>query len=127
MGNKYNIRNTTLNCNSSNIVYLLNCKVCHAQYVGSCTTKFRLRFNNYKSCNKSHTQKIVPQQSLHDHFDQPGHSGFTDWEFILIDQGNSEMSVRKRERFWQYTLNTFLPNGLNDCTYIISDDLYLSF
>ena len=118
-GKLYNIRTPELNCNSQNVVYLLNCKVCSAQYVGSCTTKFRLRFNNYKSCNKHHLEKNVPQQNLHNHFDQPGHNGFSDFEFILIDQGDNEISVRKREKFWQHKLNTFLPHGLNDCEVLV--------
>ena len=118
-GKKYNIRVPALNCNSKNVVYLLNCKTCGVQYVGSCITKFRLRFNNYKSCYNNHLLKIVPQQNLHNHFDQIGHMGLNDWEFILIDQGDSEISVRKRERFWQYKLNTFLPLGLNDCEVIV--------
>ena len=114
-GKSYNIRHLSLNCNSKNVVYVLNCKTCKAQYVGSCITKFRLRFNNYRSCNNNHKIKTGPKQSLHSHFDEPGHNGFNDWQFILIDQGDSETSVRKRERFWQYKLSTFLPNGLNDC------------
>ena len=118
-GVRYEIRTTHLNCNSKNVVYLLSCKVCKTQYVGSCTTKFRLRFNNYKSCNDRHKCKIVPQQNVHNHFDQEGHHGFSDWEFILIDQGSDLECVRKRERFWQYKLNTFLPNGLNDCEVVL--------
>ena len=36
--------NYNLNCNSSYVVYLITCKKCSLQYVGSTTTKFRLRF-----------------------------------------------------------------------------------
>ena len=114
-GVKYVIRNCKLNCGSKNVVYLLNCKTCNVQYVGSCTTPFRKRFANYKSCYNRHRAQTVPQQNLHNHFDLPGHNGLEDWEFILIDQADNEASVRKKERFWQYKLNTFLPNGLNDC------------
>ena len=120
-GKKYNIRSSIMNCSSSNVVYLLTCKRCGIQYVGSCTTPFRARFSNYKSCNKYHKEKTVPQQELHNHFDLPGHNGFEDFEYTLIDQGDSLESVRKRERFWQYKLNTFLPNGLNDCEVAIPD------
>ena len=113
-GTIYEIRQPNLNCNSSNIVYLLSCKTCGIQYVGSCTTKFRLRFNNYKSCNRKHFDQIVPQQHLHNHFDEPGHNGMSDFKFTLIDQAENEKCLRKRERFWQYKLNTFIPRGLND-------------
>ena len=40
-GKSYTI-NYQLDCNNSNVVYLLSCKVCHVQYVGSTATKFRL-------------------------------------------------------------------------------------
>ena len=42
--NSYPI-NYHLDCNSRNVVYLISCKVCGVQYVGSTTTKFRLTFN----------------------------------------------------------------------------------
>ena len=90
-GVSYAIRTgTTLNCNSSDIVYLLSCKSCGIQYVGSCTTTFRERFANYKCFNKKHLKQIVPQQRLHEHFDLPGHNGFEDFEFTLIDQGRGK-------------------------------------
>ena len=87
-------------------------------YVGSCTTKFRARFNNYKSCNNRHKSEIVPQQNLHNHFDLPGHSGFSDFEFTLIDQGTNLECTRKKGRDFGNTNSTpfsFLPNGLNEC------------
>ena len=44
--------NLPFNCDSSNALYLMECKVCGVQYVGSTCTPFRLRFNNYKACNR---------------------------------------------------------------------------
>ena len=82
--------------------------------MGSCTTVFRARYKNYKSCHKHHKDKKVPQQALHDHFDLPGHSGWSDFDFKIIDQGTDITDVRKREMFWQYKLDTFIPHGLND-------------
>ena len=46
-GKQYKI-NLSFNCNSSNVVYLLTCKICEKQHVGSTVTKFRSRFNHYK-------------------------------------------------------------------------------
>lgn len=114
-GNIYHHRSGTLDCNSQNVVYLITCRACGLQYVGSTKTKFRTRYNNYHTCHRKHLTKRVPQQQLHDHFDLPGHSGWSDFNFTLIDQGSSESDARRRERFWQYKLKTFLPNdGLND-------------
>ena len=46
--------NYLFNCDSSNMVYLLECNVCD---VGSTNTPFRLRLNNYKPCNRKFSQK----------------------------------------------------------------------
>ena len=114
-GVSYSIRTgSSLDCNSTNVIYLLTCKSCGIQYVGSCTTKFRERFANYKCFFKKHFTQIVPQQNLHEHFDLPGHNGFQDFEFTLIDQGKGERDVRIREQFWYFKLKTAAPDGLNE-------------
>jgi len=98
------------------VVYLVNCKTCAKQYVGSSTPKFRFRFNNYKSCYRKHHAGFnnVPQSSFHAHFDQPDHNGMADWSFILIDQGENLNATRRKESLWQHRLNTFIPDGLNE-------------
>ena len=53
-GTSYTV-NHRLDCNSRNVVYVISCKVCGLQYVGSTTTKFRLRFNNHKSRLRAHS------------------------------------------------------------------------
>ena len=54
--------NHSFNCDSSNVVYLLECTVCGVQYVGSTCTPFSLRFNNYKACSrKFNLGASVPQ------------------------------------------------------------------
>ena len=115
-GNIYHNRSGILNCNSQNIVYLITCRACGLQYVGSTKNKFRERYNNYHSAHRNLLKgKKVNQKQLHEHFESPGHSGWSDFNFTLIDQGVSESDARIRERFWQYKLETFLPeDGLND-------------
>ena len=46
---EYKIRQGPLNCNSTHIVYLIQCKVCGKQNCGSTITKCRYRINNYKT------------------------------------------------------------------------------
>ena len=41
------------------------------------------------------------------------HHGMGDWEINLLDKTDGVESLRRREFFWQYELNTFQPNGLN--------------
>ena len=38
----------------------------------------------------------------------------TDWSVTLIDQAQNEIDRRRQERFFQYNLKTFSPNGLNE-------------
>ena len=112
-----------------NVVYLLECKTCSIQYVGSTgtdtgKTKFRHRFNDYKSKNKQfltrknngtlNTGKPIPQAALHAHFSQADHNGVCDFSFKIIDGANNLAEIRKKESFWQYKLKTFFPDGLNE-------------
>ena len=72
--------NFPFNCDSSNVVYLMECKVCGVQYVGSTCTPFRLRFNNYKACNR----KFIG-----------GSSGIPQADFFGILQGRIIMGFSK--------------------------------
>ena len=53
-----------LKCNDNCLIYLLFCKVCGLQYVGSTTDKFRLRWNNYKENNQKAKRGEEHMQSL---------------------------------------------------------------
>ena len=57
---------------------------------------------------------VVIQVSFHAHFILDGHCGFDDWEITLIDKGRNKQETRKKELFWQYKLDTFVPHGLNE-------------
>ena len=58
-----------LNCNSENVIYLIICKKCKKQYVGSCITRLRTRFNDYRSCHRTFCRDhFVIQVSFHPHF-----------------------------------------------------------
>ena len=79
-GKQYSIRSEAeLNCSSKCVVYLVTCKSCKIQYVGSTDPPFRLRVNNYKACYRKHISgKLVPQASFHAHFAQEDHNGMDD-------------------------------------------------
>ena len=116
-GKSYTI-NYELDCNSSNVVYLLSCKVCHAQYVGSTTTKFRLRFNNHKARFRAHSRLSFEGRNkddlLYRHFFGPGHHGLEDVSIQLIDRvSREESALRVKEGQWAYRLNCIRPQGLN--------------
>ena len=98
-----------------NVVYLITCKKCKKQYVGSCITRFRTCINNYHTCHRKFCRgHSVIKFSFHAHFLLDGHCGIDNWEIILIDKGLNKQETRKKELFWQYKLDTFVPLGLNE-------------
>ena len=113
-----------LDCNSENVVYLLSCRVCNLQYVGSTVTSFRLRFNNHKSRIATHSKASRAYKDMDDplykHFCSAGHQGVKDVEVTLIDRVNgNECDLREKEGQWAYRLKTLTPDGLNT-----NDSLY---
>ena len=45
----YDIRSENLNCSSKKVVYLIECKTCHALYVGGTDlTNYKCAHRNYK-------------------------------------------------------------------------------
>ena len=70
------------------VIYLISCKKCRKQYVGSTITSFRYRFNNHKSSltRFGRGQRGICGEHLYSHFFSEGHSGLTDvilWIFNL--------------------------------------------
>ena len=63
--------NHHLNCNDKCLIYLLSCKVCGLQYVGSTTDKFRFRWNNYKKNDRKALRgEEHMQPEFFEHFDK---------------------------------------------------------
>ena len=110
----------SFNFNSKNVVYLIECRVCQKPYIGSTTTKFRQRANNYKSIfRKFESKKDIPKQALnqrkfHTHYCSDDHSGIDDWLITIIDSDQDEKCLRRKELYWIHKLETFEPNGLNE-------------
>ena len=77
---KLKIQSGILNCNSQKVVYLLKCRICgEVPYVGKAKTKFRGKFNDYKSAHRSYRKKRkVSQQRFHEHYGQHSLSGIDD-------------------------------------------------
>ena len=64
----FKIQKGSLNCDSEKVLYLLKCKVFGGvHYVGKAKTKFRYRFNNYKSKHRTFRKgnKKVHQKLFH--------------------------------------------------------------
>ena len=103
-----------LNCDDKCLIYLLTCNQCRKQQVGQTVDSFRFRWNNYK-CNwhKHAKGKSVKQQHLYDHFVLEDHTQFVnDVSIIFIDKTDPTDPL-KTEEYWQHTLKTLVPYGLN--------------
>lgn len=124
-GTSYTI-NRSLDCNSRNIVYLISCKVCGFQYVGSTTTKFRLRFNNHKSRLRAHSRtSAVNKESddlIYKHFYSHGHHGLQDVSIQLKDKVNAKDDLLAKEGQWAYRLRSLKPDGLNESDFFFSQN-----
>ena len=58
-----------LDCNSENVIYLITCKKCKKQYVGSRNTRFSTLLNNYYNCHRKFCRShSVIQVSFNAHF-----------------------------------------------------------
>ena len=118
--NSYQIKHH-LSCNQNNCIYLITCKKCKLQYVGS-TVNFKARWRLHKSYL---TQKRIASCRVASHW-CGNHQNINDREIIIIEQvfgktSDSESLLLTREIFWQHTLFTFEPYGMNK-----RDELYSS-
>ena len=96
------------------VIYLISCKKCRKQYVGSTITSFRYRFNNHKSSltRFGRGQRGICGEHLYSHFFSKGHSGLTDVSVPIIDKTDIG-DPTTREGFWTHKLKCFTPLGLN--------------
>lgn len=104
-----------LDCNSKNIVYLIECKKCEEQYVGETSKSLRGRLTDHLSDIRRYCETSVAE-----HFNQIDHD-ITDLQITPIvqlpDEGSqfsNSLARRKQESFFIDRLNTMTPNGMNE-------------
>ena len=92
----------------------MTCKVCKIQNTGKTVDRFRLRWNNYKGSNRKFLRgEEIKQKSLHEHLLSDSHQSFEeDVSIYLIDKTDAS-DLNKREYYWERTVNTVAPFGLN--------------
>ena len=97
------------------MLYLLTCRICKKQYTGSTITRFRERFNQYKSNLKLYGEgrRDFKQKKLLEHFcNHDNHGTHNDMIFQIIDFCDPN-DQEKRENVWMHKLRTLYPDGLN--------------
>ena len=113
--------NSSLNCSSSNVIYLYTCKLCHIQYVGETSTSLRDRATRHRAA--IYAQKSSSPLYNHLHIYHYGVvTRYDDSHFVLtpIEQvpdmetkSLTKMERLKRETYWIDILHTFNNLGLN--------------
>ena len=90
-----------IDCNNKCLIYLLTCKTCLKQYVGSTTDCFRYRWNNYK-CNdrKFARGEACLQEYFFEHFNSEGHNGFLHDVLVTLNDKTDAKNSIKREHYW---------------------------
>jgi len=114
-----------LNCESSNIIYVLHCLVCNKQYVGETGTMLRERVNHHRSAIRNNHTDSALSIHLDMHVEQSKIPSFERtlencFDVIPIEQlpdlSNKTESKNyrlERETYWIDTLGTIEPQGLN--------------
>ena len=101
---------TSANCKTKGVVYLIQCKKCHQQYVGSTKNALQIRLNGHRyDIGNMKIQKPVAK-----HFNRRGHS-MEDLTIMVIEKlrNNDIQFRRRRERFWIDKLGCMAPEGMN--------------
>ena len=115
----------TMSCNTSNLVYLIQCANCHFMYVGQTRETLHTRMQQHRSDIRTHKTKPVS-----DHFNDscsPLDLTVTPLEIVpkmpidhsqSLDQQldtlkNNYLHILEREQVWIKRLNSATPHGLN--------------
>lgn len=116
-GTKFKI-SQYINCNSNNVIYVINCEICKLQYVGHTSQKLKERIRKHLSdVPHARTRNV---SAVSQHF-AAKHDGALDMCSVIVIERVS-LPVRgedikrkplKRETFWVHRLQTIFPLGLN--------------
>jgi len=103
---QYEIINV-MDCNTTNVIYLITCTKCRKQYIGETKRKLKDRFHNHRS-----DIKLKKHTAIAIHFNNILHS----YSNITVTPIEIEIDpvVRKiRENYWIKEIQTRYPLGLN--------------
>ena len=104
-----------LDCQSKNIIYVIECKKCKIQYVGETERSLALRLNNHLSDIDNYKDTAIPNHFLDDCW--PPEDNFCIFPIEQIYDRGSKIKNKKnrliREAYWIKQLETQFPEGLN--------------
>ena len=105
ISHSYPIRGN-FNCQSTNIVYVLNCDICGIQYVGESS-------NTMNACCRGHVSTIRTSKDcpVALHYRSYNHT-IEDFTITVVDKEQEKNRRLKLEELWITLLDTVTPKGL---------------
>ena len=100
----------TATCKTANVIYLIECKLCHMQYVGETQNPLHIRVNGHRN-DIRHKRCDKPVAA---HFCSTDHS-LSHLTILVLEQMRSENELlrKRRESYWIHQLQSLHPTGLN--------------
>lgn len=99
---------TGTNCNSRNIIYLIECNKCNKKmYVGETERQLKERMAGHRAAYRS--RKNMP---IYRHFRKKDHT-LSHFRVTILEQVTKKEKLLEREDHWIKKLNTRIPKGLN--------------
>lgn len=122
-GKVYSLKHS-MNCQSTNVIYVIQCSSCKMRYVGETGMTLNRRFSSHRSDIKC--SKPTPIASHFNGVCRPEHAVITPIELIEDKRDVSSTNILdrllkkedllerlQREQFWMTKLDTITPKGLN--------------
>ena len=107
-----------INCQSSNIIYLITCSTCGIQYVGQTKNRLLTRFQGHYYDIQNHNDTTVSRHFNRCPSSQP--AGFSGLEISILsfikspsDSRAGHLERDREEKRWIHRLATVVPKGLN--------------
>ena len=98
-------------CTSSNLIYLIQCKLCNMQYVGQTRNKIVTRLNQHYSTIRTAQETPVSRHFRSHQCKEPYPVRI--YILSLIKADNAQELRNKWERIWMARLSTYVPYGMN--------------
>ena len=89
------------NCETENIIYMIECEKCDERYIGESKRSIAERFSEHKG----YVNKIFPKEATGVHFNLPGHK-VSDMKITILQKLYTENTEYRKEKE-KYLINKF--------------------
>ena len=95
--------NANVNCNESNVIYVISCKRCSFQYVVKSWREFTVRMGEHRK----YVNNKMMNEATGEHFNSRGHN-ISHMKFTILEKvyNQDKMFLREREKMWIRKFNS---------------------